>query len=536
MPVGLEANRFQVYRLGLASDYGPAAPYLENGIPAIELRGEGGGAVGARSWFGRFISAFAAAEAGGFSSTWDRHYFIFQFGRGAVVLREGTYVAFLVLLLAIVASSFLIVTMARRGATRQMLKRTPSIIAEVFALFLALALVFLAGKGIAGIDAGLLGSVDAWRLSPRVFAAARILFSFLLFLALLSYLVEKRALTPNPHFYEFAALLCLSVDVLLFSAIDLSASFYFMWALVLVELSLAARRRWATLAAYALMYVPLIVIASELAARPDPEAYRRLIAPDYVDVLSLSALLLPFFVFTASPLLFVARPGAAARRKAVALFGALAIAAEASALLYALATEPLKGPGRGDLRIFETIDQDSGTFDVELSGQRSLGKGSLDRGGGVRLAYDSSGGSASLRGRDDVKRIRVSETATPFLDRVDETVDIAFATPPYAVSLSLESEKDILIYDCSFPYTVSVDGRSAAVYAGVNPGSRLRLSLTLPSSFRSRLVVTASYLRHELPYSQSSGSRLDDRGFAVKATFDLGPGAGPGASAGTGGR
>ena len=391
MPVGLEANRFQVYRLGLASDYGPAAPYLENGIPAIELRGEGGGAVGARSWFGRFISAFAAAEAGGFSSTWDRHYFIFQFGRGAVVLREGTYVAFLVLLLAIVASSFLIVTMARRGATRQMLKRTPSIIAEVFALFLALALVFLAGKGIAGIDAGLLGSVDAWRLSPRVFAAARILFSFLLFLALLSYLVEKRALTPNPHFYEFAALLCLSVDVLLFSAIDLSASFYFMWALVLVELSLAARRRWATLAAYALMYVPLIVIASELAARPDPEAYRRLIAPDYVDVLSLSALLLPFFVFTASPLLFVARPGAAARRKAVALFGALAIAAEASALLYALATEPLKGPGRGDLRIFETIDQDSGTFDVELSGQRSLGKGSLDRGGGVRLAYDSSG-------------------------------------------------------------------------------------------------------------------------------------------------
>ncbi len=79
---------------------------------------------------------------------------------------------------------------------------------------------------------------------------------------------------------------------------------------------------------------------------------------------------------------------------------------------------------------------------------------------------------------------------------------------------------------------MSVDGRSAAVYAGVNPGSRLRLSLTLPSSFRSRLVVTASYLRHELPYSQSSGSRLDDRGFAVKATFDLGPGAGPGAAPG----
>ena len=527
---GLEANRSQAYRLGLASDYGPAAPYLETGMPAIELRGVRGASIGyvsspgaSKTWFGDFMGNFAKEEAGGFSDTWDRHYFIFQLGRKGLVLREGTYIAFLVVLLAIMASSFLIVTMARRGATKQLLKRAPAIGAEVFALFLALALVFLAGKGIAGIDEAFLGSLDSWRLAPRVFAAARILSSFLFFLALLSFLVERRALTPNPYFYELTALLCLAVDVPLFSAIDLSASFYFMWALILVEASLAARNRWATLVAYALMYVPLLVIAGELAARPDFPTYRKLIAPDYLGVLSLSALVLPLFVFTASPLLFFTRPGAAARKRTAAVFAVLAMTIEAGAFFYASAAEPLAGPGRKDLRISETIDQDSGEFAVRLSGWRRLGKGSLGR-GDLALAYDSMGDSVLLRGKDDERRISLIETTSRFLDRVDENIAVAFASPPYKVDLALESGKDILIYDSNFPYEVSVDGRKAAVYAGVNPGRDLRLSLTVPSDFRSRLVVTASYLGHLRPYAQSSGSALEDDGLDVRASFDIGAG------------
>ncbi len=525
---GLEANRAQAYRLGLASDYGPAAPYLETGMPAIELRGERGGASPpaagtAPTWFGGFIHDFAEAEAGGFTNAWDRHYFIFQVGPKGLVLREETYVVFLVVLLAVVASSFLIATMTKRGATKQLLRRAPAIGAEVFALFLALALVFLVGKVIARLDASLLGSLDSWSLAPRVFAAARILSSFLLFLALLSFLVEKRALTPNPYFYELTALLCLAVDVPFFSAIDLSASFYFMWALIFVEASLAARNRWATLVAYALMYLPLLVIAGELSARPDLPTYERLIAPGYLGVLSLSALALPFFVFTASPLLFFAGPGTAARKKAVAVFAICALAIEAAALIYALAAAPLAGPGRKDLRITEAIDQDSGNFAIELSGRRRLGKGGLER-GGETFVYDTLRDRATLKGEDRERLISVVATASPFLDRVDENIAIAFASPPYGVDIALESGKDILIYDSSLPYKVSVDGKSASIYAGVNPGKDLRVSLTVPSTFRSKLVVTARYLGHLRPYAQSSGAALEDDGLAVRASFDIGSG------------
>jgi hypothetical protein len=526
----LEPNRLQAYRLGLARDYGTAAPYLEAGIPAIELRGDSIAAMGASSaggsspdWFGTFVALFMHEERGGFADSWDRHYFIFRLGPLIAVLRERTYVALLVIIFAIVAGSFLAATVARRKAAKLLLRRVPRIAVEVLALFIALALVYLAGKGISRIDAAVLGSSDVWRLSPRIFAASRIVFSFLLFLSLLSFLVEKRILTPNPYFYEFAALACLAVDLLVFSAVDLSASFYFMWALILVEISLAMRRRWATLVAYVLMYIPLLAVASELAVQPDLSSYGRLIAPDYLGVLSLSALTFPFFVFTASPLLFYARPGAAARKRTIVLFAVCAFAVEALALAYVDVSSPISGPGRRDLSISELIDQDRGKIEFELMGLRRLGKGSLAR-GEYRLTYDSKGDWAHLSGEDRGARITMDEKAKPFLDRIDESVAIRFETPPYRVDITLESEEAMLIYDCSLPYKVAVDGKSAVIYSGVNPGKELGLSMTVASSFRSRLLVTARYLASLEPYTQSSGAPLADAGLAIKASFIVGSG------------
>ena len=536
IPYNLEANRQQAYRLGLAADYGPAAPYLEAGIPSVELGIDapvefgikaGAGQVGEAhpDWFSKFIDAFAAKESGGFSDAWDRHYFIIQVGRLVAALRERTYVAILVGLVALALSSLLAATVARRSAAVQLLKRAPAVGAEVLALFAVLVLVFLAGKGLARAEAAILGSADAWRLAPRLFASARLLCSFLLFLSILSYLVEKRVLSPNPYFYEFSGLVCLAIDVLVFSAVDLSASFYFIWALVLVEASLALRRRWATLAAYALMYMPLLVVAGELAIRPDPGAYARLVAPSLSDVPALSALSLPFFVVSASLLLFFARRGAAARKKAVAFLAAAALLAEASAVAAYLVAVPRDGAGRRDLSISEAIDQDKGSFDIILAGKRRLGAGSLIR-GGARLDYRSGGDRVSLSGADGERRIRIGEAAAPFLDRIDESISVDFSAPPYELEIGLESDREIFIYDSSLPYKVAVDGKSAVLYAGVNPGPRLDFSITVPSAFAARLIVRARYLGPLEPCSQSSGSPLAYSGLTLKASRAIGGGGG----------
>jgi hypothetical protein len=529
MEFDLDANRLQAYRLGLASDYGPSAPYLQAGIPAVELRGLGLGGPGeAAGWLDSFISAFSsgfgAGASGGFPDSWDRHYFIVPLGKADIVVREKSYIIFLVAIVAVIATSLLAATVARRSQAKLILRRAPAIVVQVLALSAALALVFLAGRAMSLLDARVLGSAEAWKLAPRLFAGARILFCFLLFLSILSILVERRVLTPNPYFYEFAALICLGIDILAFSAIDLSASFYFVWAFLVVELSLILRKRWATLIAYALMYLPLLAIAWELAARPDLAAYGRLIAPGGVGALALSALTLPFFMFTASPLLFYAKSGVAARKRAAAVLAAAALAIEAAAMVACWARSPIEGPGRRDLSVSESIDQDSGRFIIELSGKRRLGRGTLLR-AEQRLGYDSSGDRASLAGMADERRLALSASAAPFLDRVDENLRIAFSSRPYSIELKLESEDELLIYDCSLPYKVSVDGLSAAIFAGVNPGEELRFSITAPAAFKARLVATAHYLDSPGRFAQSSGSPLSVSDLSARASLMIGGGA-----------
>ncbi|HET7839431.1 MAG TPA: hypothetical protein VFL04_06695, partial [Rectinemataceae bacterium] len=110
LPLSLEANRLMLNRLGLIDRYGPIRPYLDAGLPAIELSGEGGGgppakggAADAGAWFSGFMDSFLAASASGFPDEWDRHYIAFQIGALTAVVRETSYVAFLVLFSAAAA-------------------------------------------------------------------------------------------------------------------------------------------------------------------------------------------------------------------------------------------------------------------------------------------------------------------------------------------------------------------------------------------------------------------------------------------------
>jgi hypothetical protein len=327
--------------------------------------------------------------------------------------------------------------------------------------------------------------------------------------------------TPNPYFYELAAFIVLLVDVLVFSAIDISASFYFMWALIFVELSLAARKRWLTLAAYILMYFPLVIVAWDLVIKPDLAAYGKLLAPGILEVLGLAALAFPFFVFTASPVLFFSRRGARARKRAIVVCVAAAVAVEVVGLSSSLITAPLVGSSRKDLAIAEVVDQDRGRFEALLSGKRRIGSGLLLR-DGEKLAYSSLGDRVSVGGLDGERRIRISSESSPFLDRADESVHIFFSNPPHSVDIYLESEEEMLLYDCSLPYKIAVDGKSATINSPVNPGEELDFSLTVSSAFRSKIVVSAHYLSSLEDYELASGAKLRDSGCIVRAGGELG--------------
>ncbi len=521
----IDANRLLIYRLGLADRYGPAAPYLAADIPAVELRGSAAGGPAIRGdSLSAFVDALVAANAAGFPSTWDFHYLPFAIGRRSFTIRETSYVAFVLAFCAAVAAAFLAFTVARRAQVKPFLSRLPLALGQTAALYIALAAVFLAGNGIARFDSLALGSQEAWLLAPRVFAAARIVSSLLLFLALVSILVERRTITPNPFFYELTALICLGVDVLVFSAINLSISLPFIWAFIVVAASLATRKAWATIAAYGVMYAPIAFLALEMALDPERAVYGRVISSGPGGAFALAAFLLPFYAFTASPLLFFAPRGALARKRTAFILAVLGLAVEGAALVVAgQAGSPgdASGPARGSTAIVsESLDQDFGRFETRLKDRRRLGAGHLFR-GPLELDYAASGDAAVMGGLDARRLMEISQSRTFFLDRCTRTIAISFAEPPYAARLVLKGEEELRIYDCGLPYRVSLDGRSAEIFPAVNPGPSLVFPVTVPRSFAADLEVEVEYLEPIVPYAFPDGTKPRPGSFTAKSTARL---------------
>jgi hypothetical protein len=523
----LEANRMQIFRLGLADGYGPAAPYLAADIPALAIRGWGNAPRSEAAEIGReftvFLQNLLVRNAGGFSESWDRHYLIFQLGSVSAVVRETAYVAFLVLFSAFAVGAALVLSVTRRSALKAAVHRVPVMAAQLLALFAALCAIVLVERGVSALDAFLIGSSDFWRLSPRTFAAARVLASFFLYLSILSILVQRRVLTPNPYFYEFAALVCLAVDIYVFSATRLTISFYFVWAFFIVAISLAARRPFATLIAFCLMYAPLGLLAVELILRPEFAVYGRLMAPTVADGLVIAAITLPFFTFVASPLLFYSRHGTAARRHAILVFSLVAVLIEGGALAFAALGPARMPPGRAGVSAFklsEILDQDRGSFTAYMSADRRIGRGILFR-GDARLPYRSDSDRVVLRGSDDERLLAVDQSRSFFLDRVNDTITISWAKSPYSVDLKLQGDKELQIYDCDLPYQVALDGKSAAIFVGVNPGSSLRFSLTVPRDFSAILETRSTYLRPLVPYRFAGGGSPGEGDYSVTSTARL---------------
>jgi hypothetical protein len=533
----LKANRTMLYRLGLADRYGPAAPYLAAGIPALQLSGRARGGESAVLGRGRenaapisgaslsrFIDLLISANAEGFPDTWDFHYLTFEIGGISATIRETEYVAFIVALSAVIAAIVLILSVARRATVKPLISRMPLVIGRTAALYAALTLVILAGNAVSRFDALALGSEEAWLLAPRVFVAARLISSLLLYLVLVSLLVERRAFSANPYAYEFSALFCLVIDVFVFSAVNLPVSLPFIWAFLIVVFSLTTRKGAVTIFANILMYAPLAPLAVELAMKPERAVFDRILNSGLTGAFALAAFSLPFYAFTTSPFLFVAPRGAPARKKMAAILAVSAVLIEALALVVA-AQAGMPGLGkrlsRGtEVTIGETIDQDRGRFEARLRGTRRLGSGILSR-GALELEYATSSDEALLSGTDSRRLIGFSVVRAGFLDRRTETIKVAFEKPPFIVRLSLRGAEELRIYDCDLPCRVSLDGKSAEIFAAVNPGTELGFSLTVPRGFAAELLAEAEYLAPLEPYAFPDGSLPEPGSFSVRATTSL---------------
>jgi hypothetical protein len=107
------------------------------------------------------------------------------------------------------------------------------------------------------------------------------------------------------------------------------------------------------------------------------------------------------------------------------------------------------------------------------------------------------------------------------LDRSVLGIELSFAKRPDFLSLQISSENELRLYDCSLPYRVAIDGKSAEIFVGARPPEPFVLELTVPRGFEARLAVEADYLEPLVPYMAVGGQGLKPGSFKLVDFFDL---------------
>jgi len=482
-------NEMQAHRLGLLTEAGPLAPFLENGIPAVELRGIEGMEVSPTPAlsFSRLFEALIDADAGGFPNEWDRNYSSFELGGLEMEIREGPYMVFLLFFSGCVAVLVLFLSLRRRATIPRLLVKLPHRLLNLGLLALISALAVLLSFACLGLEYLLLGSTSAWKIHPALFAIARIGMSGFAFFGFLSFSVPRRWISPDPWFYEVVALVLFGVDIFVFAFLSLPLSLYFCWGFAVVLASTIVRRKMASLVAAALSVLPLLLVASEMFTSSMPSTLGFLVAPDPTKGLFLTLVVLPFATMLASPLFFLAPKGIRKRRTAVRVFFLFSIVAE---LIPVAVT--FVGSATVPINLRESFDQSDSSWKANIESDVRISALTLAR-NGVPVSLRSEAGRAEVEGADASAPISAIFRSKAFLDRENRFIEITFPREPVSTSLRLVSGRPLAIYDCSLPYRVDLDGLDADILVGPGKGSRLAFTLTTDTGLDAMLNVKADF-------------------------------------------
>ncbi len=477
----VRGNETQIFRIGLTDQPTMIEPYLNAGYPAVSLEGEYEGlpAGGEEAWVASFLSfleGFGDRFRTGIPDTWDRHYLFFQVRSFYFPISEQLYV---ILLIAVLSGTLLYSLVATRRLRRylRLLGRNFWILPLYF-LFIFL-LLFLASWALEGVQR-LRNSADLWTHLPLPFLAFKLAVPLLLFFALLPAL--RRLRVPlRGGFYSAAALLWLLADIVVLAAINISFTYYFLWAFACALLFTAASSRIVKLLAFVASPYWILKTVLELFSLPVLRFCHVVLLSKLWGNLLLAAVLLPFILMYIRLHLVLPWFRISSRRTrrilSASLFGAILAGLAGFFLLYS----PY-GPGRPQPVTAEyLIDRDSGQTRVELASPDPLRDLYLLEPGALRVV--------DTRARSTWRPLpTIADLVTPgltevgFLDRKNIHLALQPVGSPVRIRLTVSAPEEFVLYDANFPYQREPDGKRYTLLIGVNPPLPLDVQLTLPQA------------------------------------------------------
>lgn len=487
----------QLHRLGISDAPRPLVDYLDAGIPAIYLRsGQSGLEPPAISEVASRLALMGADWADSFAAgvpdAWDRHYIYFQLGRRQVVIGERV---FLIVLIALLGASLLYALVFRRQFARYL--RTigrnawniPVLFLLIFGFLTAatylLELLLIARR-----------FPTIWEYYPAAYFAFKITVSVFLF-SVAAQLLRHLPLSKNGSFYSAAALFMLFIDIILFSVINLSFGYYFVWAFFWAFVFSVVRQR--ALKAIALLLAPyfLVRVAFEVLRIPELQLTEELLLSTRGDLL-LSFMILPFLLMLIRLDFLVRHPVRGRRAFALRLASIGTGALVAGMLVFVLVSNPFAPSTPQPVTALERVDYEEFERTLTLSSPAPLGE--------LRVLFAGEEYELDLSGREhtiasdllpDVLSVRLSYE--DFLDRDRASLRIDAPQPIDELEITFLSEEPMVLYDVSYPFAITPDRTRADVYVGKRPPLPLDVEFTVARGTAPAIDIVARSDRHPDP-------------------------------------
>ncbi|MCX7025787.1 MAG: hypothetical protein NT080_14405 [Spirochaetes bacterium] len=520
-------NRMLEYRLGLVDDPGPLQPWMENGFPAVGIMQSDSGEpdTGGFPAYDRLVNAIesvSGTEIGVAYDSWDKQYLLFALAGWTVVVRERYYVISLLSLIGGLIALLAVSSVVRRKQLLERVRLIPGFLFGLALLFTALVLTTAAAGMVFRMMLTCYAPEDLVSSSTAFFVVARLMVLLAAFMTAVSAGMAEKILSPHPSFFMNGAMLVLAADVLIFSAVRLSLSIFFFWALAFAIAAVLAKTWWADLAACIAAPLPVVIIAWEAVRSPQRAFFRPVLFPTFPEALSLSIVLFPFFLLLAA---LAAHAPVVIRRSKWTMAIASVLVLSAVIGVEHLHGRSIAAGGVRDAILMETLGAGDTEGTVHVLSGKPLPEITLLRAGcSVKLPMSNAGQSGStVPGIGAAPRLTIK--VERILGRRSIVMDIDCDTPPYRLSIDLPGADPISVYECSLPVFIKPEGKGIGISVGPRPPMPLELKLAVAEGFESEIRITAIYLEHPRPWAiagRSGGFRLSRQRLVSSYTGTLG--------------
>ncbi len=489
----VRGNENQIFRIGLDSKRTIIEPFLFAGYPAICFEGEykGISPMERENWvfsFDLFFNTFLKSFEEGIPETWDRHYLFFQVRDFYFSIGERSYLIILITIMSLVLLYALIFSKMMKKYLKTLFRNIWNLPVFILISFTLLFISTLVLEGILCIRR----METLWTAFPLLFLAFKLTLPFLIFISLFGFL-KKLHFSRNGSFYSASAILFLVLDILILALINISFTYYFVWALTFTLLFSATSNRPLKILFFLASPYWILKTVIELFALPKLEFCRVILLSKIWGNLLLAVVLIPFILMLIRLRMILRSPGRIKRNtwrlSIVAFFSLMLFILFLIFLIYSPYNEKNKQPILA--RYF--IDRRISDYYLKLSSPAPIGKLYLLNNRKMKL-LDTNAGSFKLTLPEIPDILETELSSTGFLDRKNINLALVPKGNPFRLKLTLIAQDEFVLFDSNFPYIRQPGGREYQILIGVNPPIPLLVQLTLPRDMTFDLTVTLEYL------------------------------------------